>query len=256
MGSAPAYAIGASSGGTFVTLFLRTVPLVAAVVQISPGLNKAFESREDGLLPLPLGIGYLFMARDWQFGSDERITENVKLLRSISLSSGGDPLHRFRKWPVYPHALTAYTLSDRIPSVTRAMSTRLFEVGLKKGHLITPPPTTQSSQSQAAAPPAAVITTATTATTTTAPAPIDSRTGSPLPSVAVLAYDPRDLELMEEWKMTVREEFSQLARNEAAFDSTFSAIGEVLNVLWGEHELTSELWQEQILPWMLSLHHT
>ncbi|CAI7881777.1 unnamed protein product [Closterium sp. NIES-54] len=120
----PLFALGASSGGYFISLLAHSIDLQALAIIISSGVKKAFDS------PLPSGRQFpptlfVHMPKDEQRA--EAVERAVEILRSKGSEAGQIPCLEKRLGPSF--------LSDRIPNLTLAASERIFQA-LKQGGVV------------------------------------------------------------------------------------------------------------------------
>jgi len=124
----PLFAIGASSGGTFVSLFARVVKVQLAVIQISPGSQKALDLESGSRMRLERipSLVFVYMTRDEL--SAIRIQQVAKYLK--------DNRVEVDLFECAPHPLTSIQLSDRIELLSEKLSQQLLE-RLKKAEYLT-----------------------------------------------------------------------------------------------------------------------
>ncbi|KAJ7527570.1 hypothetical protein O6H91_16G061200 [Diphasiastrum complanatum] len=96
----PLTALGAASGGNFVSVLALTVRFSAIVIMISHGVTRSFE-RSDGTYPPTL---FIHMPKD-AFTS-KKVAEEIDTLRSKGIPAKGIACSEF---PVYPQALVDHT---------------------------------------------------------------------------------------------------------------------------------------------------
>jgi hypothetical protein len=108
----PVFAFGASSGGSFVTILPRAVPVDGVIVEISPGDPSA------GDLAVP--AAFIYMERDVNWASAAAVQRMREGLTRRSVPSAA--------FPVQPFNLTWGIFADRLPEFfDRQSSSLIFE---------------------------------------------------------------------------------------------------------------------------------
>jgi len=195
----PLYAIGASSGGSFVPILMLEIPLKGMVCMISPGTPAAFQMHKP---PYPK-TAFVYMPRDQTFGSES----NIK--NSISIMNQKDPSTNVQLYSCDPKPVTASWLYEKmVPHLSIEQTETILEI------LQTPPMDL-----------------------------IDPITGD-------VQRNPREKQsLMESLSLWNEVDFSSGSGKEVFFIS----LGEILNIAYGQHEMTSEH-IEEVFDFLTSKH--
>ncbi|KAE9614820.1 putative alpha/Beta hydrolase [Lupinus albus] len=114
----PLVALGASSGGYFVSVLATTMKFNSIVIMIAEGMFEEMDIKRD--YPPTL---FVHMPKD--FGRQRKIDEYVEILKDTGIDVGVVECMEF--------PLSANTLSDRIPGLDQNLSGKLFEFLKEKG---------------------------------------------------------------------------------------------------------------------------
>jgi dienelactone hydrolase len=120
------YALGASSGGVFSTVFARVFPLVAQVVMVAPGSLEALSSHLPDLVESP-ATAFVYMPRDQVWASEKAVSEAVGILQSRRVEAV--------TFSCLPHPLTPTYLAERIDGVSPEFSSKFFQIAMSLGFL-------------------------------------------------------------------------------------------------------------------------
>ncbi|CAL0307428.1 unnamed protein product [Lupinus luteus] len=116
----PLVALGASSGGYFVSVLASTMKFNSIVIMIAEGMFEEMDIKRD--YPPTL---FVHMPKD--FGRKQKIDEYVEILKDTGIDVGVVECVEF--------PLSANTLSDRIPGLDQNLSGKLFEFFKEKGFI-------------------------------------------------------------------------------------------------------------------------
>ncbi|KAJ1379000.1 Alpha/Beta hydrolase fold [Sesbania bispinosa] len=116
----PAVALGASSGGHFVSVLANTMKFNSIVLMIAQGMFEQMDIKED--YPPTL---FVHMPKDLY--RQQKIDEYVEILKDKGIDVG---VVECMEFPLSPN-----TLADRIPGVDQTLSKRLFEIFQEKGFI-------------------------------------------------------------------------------------------------------------------------
>eukprot|EP01116_Phalansterium_solitarium_P020512 TRINITY_DN6087_c0_g1_i1.p1 TRINITY_DN6087_c0_g1~~TRINITY_DN6087_c0_g1_i1.p1 ORF type:complete len:408 (-),score=139.11 TRINITY_DN6087_c0_g1_i1:550-1773(-) len=114
LGSMPVFALGASSGGQFVTVLAHSMQLAGIVVQVAPGLEEAINT------PAAAGrhVAFVHMTNDRNWASPVVIDESAGMLKK----SGASVV----SFSCAPKIMTDTVLADRIDDFTPSLSAKVF----------------------------------------------------------------------------------------------------------------------------------
>ncbi|KAJ1375931.1 Alpha/Beta hydrolase fold [Sesbania bispinosa] len=116
----PVVALGASSGGYFVSVLATTMKFNSIVLMIAEGMFEQMDIKED--YPPTL---FVHMPKDLH--RQQKIDEYVEILKDKGIDVG---VVECMEFPLSPN-----TLADRIPGVDQTLSKRLFEIFQEKGFI-------------------------------------------------------------------------------------------------------------------------
>ena len=122
----PIYGIGASSGGTFVTILNQIIPMNGMEVIVSPGHRVAIDwmsiQKYTGGSVVPPRIAFVYMSKDRRFATDESITKHQDIL------SYGDNGIQTIKCTCYPKPITAEWLHTRIENLSLHQAQAIVDI--------------------------------------------------------------------------------------------------------------------------------
>ena len=128
----PIYGIGASSGGTFVTILNQVLPMNGMELIVSPGHRVAIDwmsiqkyssttSSGTSIVPPPR-IAFVYMPKDQRFATDESISKHQDIL------AYGDNGIKSIKFTCHPKPITSEWLHTRIEHLTLQQSQAIVDI--------------------------------------------------------------------------------------------------------------------------------
>lgn len=215
---------GASSGGSFVSVFSRYFGLRAQIIQISPGVEEALSPGSTNAIPPTF---FMYMQRD-PWANEESIKPTVQRLRRAGIN--------VETYMCEPRPLTPQTLNNHIEGFVRGAS-ELFHQFAKIGQFIRGGQLNGYLKSDPRQTHLANV--------------ILGEIANAFSSVSAQVKEDNDNDNDNKMSAQYPELHRYLVTNGGKFSAIdVAAVEEVVNVLWAGHELTSEHIQE-VCEWML-----
>jgi hypothetical protein len=134
-GRHPLFGLGASSGGTFVSMMAPVLGLDGIVVIVSPGSPNVSSKKVPP-------TAFIYMSRDLHWASALAIRQSMTVLMNANIKT--------RSWNCPPKAITETFLSDRIKGFPRTQSEQFHDALIQSldedGYLLVSPRTTKLTQ--------------------------------------------------------------------------------------------------------------
>jgi hypothetical protein len=117
--SLPLYAIGASSGGTFISILSQALSFAGLEIMISPGHKGAIQwmaEQKQTTTASPPRIAFVYMPKDTLFAGTQQIARQQEILRDCC---------QVATYESHPQPVTGKWLSDRIDNLSLDQATTL-----------------------------------------------------------------------------------------------------------------------------------